>query len=153
MRLPLYGVSPIVARVRRSRTTACLEGASCNCSMMDLRQQCPESSEATSLCVATAENFGTRWRAEEYLSSAHRLALPAQLAGSHGAPVAAGPRQLDAKAVGQAGSPRPRRSASSLTRPLAPPRCSRSALLTLRIAPAAPAEGLRGAGRLQLGMT
>ena len=42
------------------------------------------------------------------------------------------------------------RRSSSLTEP--PPRCSRSALLTLLIAPAEPdPEGLPGAGRLQLG--
>ena len=42
------------------------------------------------------------------------------------------------------------RRSSSLTQP--PPRCSRSALLTLLIAPAEPdPEGLPGAGRLQLG--
>ena len=74
---------------------------------------------------------------------------PAQLAGSHGALVTAGPRQLGTKAAGQAGSPR----RAALVEPhAASTRCSRSALLTLLIAPAEPdPEGLPGAGRLQLG--
>ena len=66
-----------------------------------------------------------------------------------GTAVTAGPRQLGTKAAGQAGSPR----RAALVEPhAASTRCSRSALLTLLIAPAEPdPEGLPGAGRLQLG--
>ena len=49
---------------------------------------------------------GTRRAGEERPSSPARLVPPAQLAGSHGALVTAGPRQLGTKAAGQAGSPR-----------------------------------------------
>ena len=49
---------------------------------------------------------GTRRAGEECPSSPARLVPPAQLAGSHGALVTAGPRQLGTKAAGQAGSPR-----------------------------------------------
>ena len=92
---------------------------------------------------------GTRRAGEECPSSPARLVPPAQLAGSHGALVTAGPRQLGTKAAGQAGSPR----RAALVEPhAASTRCSRSALLTLLIAPAEPdPEGLPGAGRLQLG--
>ncbi len=93
--------------------------------------------------------FGTFGAGEECPSSPAQNVPPAQLAGSHGALVTAGPRQLGTKAAGQAGSPR----RAALVEPhAASTRCSRSALLTLLIAPAEPdPEGLPGAGRLQLG--
>ena len=50
--------------------------------------------------------FGTFWAGEERPSSPAQNGPPAQLAGSHGALVTAGPRQLGTKAAGQAGSPR-----------------------------------------------
>ena len=50
--------------------------------------------------------FGPFGAGEERPSSPAQNGPPAQLAGSHGALVTAGPRQLGTKAAGQAGSPR-----------------------------------------------
>ena len=60
---------------------------------------------------------GTRRAGEECPSSPARLVPPAQLAGSHGALVTAGPRQLGTKAAGQAEAARAARRSSSLTQP------------------------------------
>ena len=49
---------------------------------------------------------GPFWRGAETGSPPRQNGPPAQLAGSHGAQVTAGPRQLGTKAAGQAGSPR-----------------------------------------------
>ena len=92
---------------------------------------------------------GTFGAGEECPSSPHRNLPKRQFGRRWYRPVTAGPRQLGTKAAGQAGSPR----RAALVEPhAASTRCSRSALLTLLIAPAEPdPEGLPGAGRLQLG--
>ena len=57
-------------------------------------------------CSRPNWRFGRLRSGEERPSSPDRNLPPAQLAGSHGAKVTAGPRQLGTKAAGQAGSPR-----------------------------------------------
>ena len=93
--------------------------------------------------------FGRTRAGEEHPSSPARPLPKRQFGRRWYRPVTAGPRQLGTKAAGQAGSPR----RAALVEPhAASTRCSRSALLTLLIAPAEPdPEGLPGAGWLQLG--
>jgi len=57
-------------------------------------------------CSRPNWRFGPFGAGEERPSSPAPNGPPAQLAGSHGAPVTAGPRQLGTKAAAQAGSPR-----------------------------------------------
>ena len=57
-------------------------------------------------CSRPNWRFGPFGAGEERPSSPAQNGPPAQLAGSHGALVTAGPRQLGTKAAGQAGSPR-----------------------------------------------
>ena len=65
-----------------------------------------ERARPAHLCSRPNWRFGRFWAGEERPSSPAQNLPPAQLAGSHGALVTAGPRQLGTKAAGQAGSPR-----------------------------------------------
>eukprot|EP01046_Picozoa_sp_COSAG06_P024724 COSAG06_NODE_2032_length_7794_cov_35.231839_4_plen_241_part_00 len=69
--------------------------------------QCPESSDPGPRTTQWPNwRFGRFRRGAETGSPPRQNLPPAQLAGSHGGHVTAGPRQLGTKAVGQAGSPR-----------------------------------------------
>eukprot|EP01051_Picozoa_sp_SAG22_P002335 SAG22_NODE_102_length_20195_cov_3.248308_19_plen_211_part_00 len=131
---------------RRGRTRAAAQPHSI---VMQAHSAQDRATAARAPCSRPNWRFGPFGAGEERPSSPAQNGPPAQLAGSHGALVTAGPRQLGTKAAGQAGSPR----RAALVEPhAASTRCSRSALLTLLIAPAEPdPEGLPGAGRLQLG--
>ena len=65
-----------------------------------------ERPRARAPCSRPNWRFGPFGAGEERPSSPAQNGPPAQLAGSHGALVTAGPRQLGTKAAGQAGSPR-----------------------------------------------